>query len=372
MPLNNPSPISTTRQPFGRVLVNGTPLANWERIEVTKNTNYVSDTWEIEIPLNGLPDSFPPAFWATQTDIEITVQSGFKNSDGSLGTPSTLVVGLADEIDLDFIDFDNRQALHCRGRDYSGALIDSIVSQNYINLTSSQVAEKILANHPQLTGDIKATKIKIGTYFNNETSTATRRQTEWDLLTELAQYEGYVVLIQGKKLYFGPAPTPNTANPYVFRYVPPNDAQTIQANMLSLRCNRALTLARDVKVIVQTFNYSTGKTVKKSAQMKNKSRSGNSAGTQTYTYNMPNMTPAQAQQKASSLALLISNRERIIDIDAPGDTALTTQTAVQLTGTGTDFDQTYFVDRLTHTLSVDGYMMSLRAKNHSPNSALST
>jgi phage protein D len=372
MPLNNASPNSTARFPFGRVLINGAPLANWERIEVTKNTNYISDTWEIETPLNGLPSQFQPSFWASQTDIEVTVQAGFKNNDGSLGTPSTLVVGLADEVDLDFIAFGKKQTFRCRGRDYSGALIDSIVSENYINLTSSQVAQKILANHPQLTGDIKATKIKIGTYFNNETSTATQRQTEWDLLTKLAQYEGYVVLIQGKTLYFGPSPTPNTANPYIFKYVPPANDQTIQANMLSLRCNRALTLARDVKVIVQTFNYATGKTVKKTAIIKNKNRSGSAVGPQTYTYNMPNLTPDQAQQKAQSLALLISNRERIIEIDAPGDTALTMQTVVQLTGTATDFDQNYFVDRLTHTLDVEGYMMSLRAKNHSPYSTLET
>lgn len=377
MPLNNPTPQSATRFPRAKILISGVNFTNWETVTVTKNSHYVSDNWEISAPINGLSSPMDAAFFATQSDLTADIQVGFSNPDGSAGAMTSLVTGLVDAIDLDFVTADSQQMLKIRGRDYSGALIDSVVTQNYINLTSSQVAQRIVANHPQLTGNITATTTPIGRYFNGESSLQSKKITEWDLLTQLAQFENnFVVLIRGTTLYFGPEPMPKTDNPYTFKYVPPMDGQSLSANVLTLSCQRALTLARDVQVVVQSFSRATGKTVKATVTASNKlraNRTGNKAGTQIFTYNIPNLNKAQAQQQAQSLADLITKRERIIEINAPGDPTLTPDTVVQLTGTNTDFDQLYYVDRLTHTLNIDeGYTMLLRAKNHSTASTLPT
>lgn len=376
MPLNNPTPVAAVRMPFARILINGTPLLNWENVNIAKNSHFVSDNWHIEIPFGALVSPMDIAFWGTQTDLEFEAQVGFKNADGSLGTPVSLIVGLVDEIDENFITDEGKQMIELRGRDYSGPLIDSIVTDSYVNMTSSQVAQKIVANHPQLTGKITATKKIIGKYFNDQASLSTRKQSEWDLLTELAQFEGYVVLIQGRTLYFGAPPTPDTSNPYVFKYVPRSATQTPQANVLTLKCNRSLTIARDVKVIVQSFSRSTGKTVKSDFTALNPlraNRTGNKAGVQIYTYNVPNLTKAQAQQYASAKAAEITLRERIVEIKAPGDTLLTPDAVVQLTGTGTDWDQLYYSDRIVYDIDVDGgFVMTYRGKNHSTASQVPT
>ncbi len=51
----------------------------------------------------------------------------------------------------------------------------------------------------------------------------------------------------------------------------------------------------------------------------------------------------------------------------PGDSVLTTSLQVQVVGSGTAFDQTYWPVSVRRTLSMDqGYVMTLTAKNASP------
>jgi phage protein D len=263
-----------------------------------------------------------------------------------------------------------------RGRDYTGALIDSIVTFTYKNMTSSQVAAKIAANHPELKPKITATHKKVGSYFNNETNLESRKISEWDLLTQLAQDEGFVILIRGTQLYFGQPEKPNETNPYIFKYVPRDAGQVLQSNVLTLKCTRALTVARDVKVVVQSFSRATGKKAKAEASALNplrNNRTGNKAGTQIYSYNIPNKTHAQCQDLATAYLKQITKRERVIEISAPGDPLLTDDTVMSLTGTNTAWDQFYFADRIEHELNANsGWLMRVRAKNHSTSSTLPT
>ena len=51
----------------------------------------------------------------------------------------------------------------------------------------------------------------------------------------------------------------------------------------------------------------------------------------------------------------------------PGDLTLDPRSMIQLTGTKTDFDQTYFVDEIDRHLSMEiGFVQHVRAKNTSP------
>jgi phage protein D len=55
----------------------------------------------------------------------------------------------------------------------------------------------------------------------------------------------------------------------------------------------------------------------------------------------------------------------------PGDNDLDTTSLIQLSGTGTAFDQVYFPDSITRRLSFDGgYEMTIEAKNHAPDSTV--
>ncbi|WP_316866995.1 hypothetical protein [Ralstonia mannitolilytica] len=53
----------------------------------------------------------------------------------------------------------------------------------------------------------------------------------------------------------------------------------------------------------------------------------------------------------------------------PADNILTQTAMVRLTGTGTKFDQDYYVENITRTMSLEeGYAMEISAKNHNPES----
>jgi phage protein D len=365
--LNNPDAGSILRKPRAKLFANGAEIANWSSIEVVNNRgNFSSDSFEAEFPLYGQPPEFGFAYWSTQTDIEIEIWAGFVQPDGSLGSSATLIVGLVDEVGIEPID----GTFRIRGRDYSGALIDSIASETSLNVTASTVASRIAAEHG-LAANVTRTATPIARYYGdgNYGARLTRQQSEWDFLTQLAQQEGFLVTMMGRTLYFGPPPTPDTDNPYVIKLAPASSGRPLASNAKTVKLTRALTVARDVDVFVLSANRSLGKTIQGHFHAVNSLRAGRSgakAPPQVYTFRIPNLTQAQANQKAEALAKQITQQERIVEATLPGDTALAPLSTLKLVGTGTDFDQTYYQDRVTHRIDISsGYRMDLRAKNHS-------
>ena len=93
---------------------------------------------------------------------------------------------------------------------------------------------------------------------------------------------------------------------------------------------------------------------------------GTSSNVQQYVFVRPNLTEDQAQQLANQLYAEIITHERTINVTLPGDSILTPRVLVQLTGTGTGYDQTYYPNTVRRTVGRGGYLMYLSAKNHSP------
>ena len=90
-----------------------------------------------------------------------------------------------------------------------------------------------------------------------------------------------------------------------------------------------------------------------------------------YTVVKPNMTANEAQKKAESLVQDISQHEVNLDAEMPGDDLLTPLTPVKVIGTGTAFDQIYYPASIQRRYSFDdGYRMTLRARNYSPETQL--
>lgn len=59
--------------------------------------------------------------------------------------------------------------------------------------------------------------------------------------------------------------------------------------------------------------------------------------------------------------------ERVVTVRMPGELVLTPGDLISLTGTRTNWDQTYFVDTLERRLSwSSGFEQTLRLKNRSP------
>jgi hypothetical protein len=79
----------------------------------------------------------------------------------------------------------------------------------------------------------------------------------------------------------------------------------------------------------------------------------------------PNLTGDQAQQLAQSTLQDITRNERTISFSAPGDSTLTPWSLLELGGTGTDYDQVYYPQKVSYHIDVKhGFEMSVEAKNH--------
>ncbi len=72
-------------------------------------------------------------------------------------------------------------------------------------------------------------------------------------------------------------------------------------------------------------------------------------------------------QLAQRILADLSAHERLVHAELPGELTLTPRTRIQLIGTGTDFDQLYYVAELDRHFSLDhGFTERLRLKNSPP------
>jgi phage protein D len=365
--VNNPDAGGIVRKPRARLKANGVIIPAWEDISVVNNPgHFVSDTFTATLPLYGLPSDMGLAWWSTQTDVEFEIAIGLADDSGNLGSLSTVIIGIVDQVDVDPM----KGRISITGRDYTGALIESSTTDIYLNQTASEAAKQIAAAHG-LQAEITDTTSPIGRAYGDPNATArlTRRENEWDFLTGLAEQEGFRVFMKGKTLYFGPPPTPDTSNPFAIKAQVDTQSGSVVSNATSLSLQRSLTLARDVDVYVMSADRNTGGSVEGHAHAVNPlrgSRNGAKVTAQNYQFIVPNLAQDQAQQLAEAKLRQITQQERVITATLPGDPTLTGDTVIKLTGTGTDFDQLYYLDRLQHALSFRrGYAMTIRAKNHS-------
>jgi phage protein D len=367
--LNNARiPTGTVRQPRCKVTVNGTLLTGVMEVEVTNASHFTADTFRVVAATSTLPASLNPAYWGLSVGDVVQISVGFADATGNIGSATPLIIGQVDNVEYDPI----KRTLVLTGRDLSAPFIDSRTSEKFQNLTSSQIATQLAQRHGLATTGIQATTTKAGTYYNIDHVMLTQEQTEWDLLIYLAQDEGFDVWVSGNALNFQPSPV-TTAAPYKIICPPPSGGKN-SSGAMDINLTRAETLAQDVIVKVRSWNQKQqqGFTVQSHRSQAFKSqRSGGKA--QTYVFRRPNLSQAQAQQLADSLAEDITRHERVLTARLPGDNTLTTRCMIQLTGTGTAWDQQYYPDTVTRTLSFEGgYHMEVRAKNHSPQSTTLT
>jgi hypothetical protein len=179
------------------------------------------------------------------------------------------------------------------------------------------------------------------------------------------------VYVTGTELHYEPALDPTTTDQYLIRWVAPGALAYPQANTSDdLVFERDLTLARGVTV--QVISYKDGKTY--TATYPNNSAKGIAPGQSTskrqvYEIKRNGLDQQAAQQLAQKIHKQITDHEMRLSCSMPGDNSLMPNTIVRQEGTGSGFDQLYYVDSVRRSLSFDaGYTMSLTAKNHNPNS----
>lgn len=349
------------RQPRGLIRVNGNLITGWTEFEVVNNSLYQADTFEATLPLRNAAQGLDWNWWASQQVLTFEIYAGVPEDPAHYDANdlTQLIVGNADVIDTDPV----HGTVHVSGRDHTALLIDTKSDQKYQNLTASQIATQ-LAEAAGLTPAVTATTTKAGVYYSIDHVLATTERSQWDVLTYLAQREGFTVGVSGTTLTFGPLAPDQTV--YPINWIEP-DPTLPQANVPRLSFSHNLTLARDVVVKVRSWNAAQKQAFTKTATVKH--RAGSPGQPQIYSITRAGLTPDQAQQLAQTMAKNISLHEIRMRLEnMPGDGLLMTAQALELTGT--PYDQTYYPERITRRFNSRGYFMDTEAKNVRPESEI--
>lgn len=349
MPLSDAS--SIWRTPRLRVIANGQIVSGATEAEVASNNYYAADRFSVSVAL-GVDPWAAASFWAREPEVLLEVQFSL---DGGASFTS-LVQGAIDRVSID----PTLGLVHLEGRDLAASLIEARTRETFANRTSSEIASLLAARH-SLTPHVSPTTTPVGRYYQSEHDSITldqfsRATTEWDLLVFLARHEGFDVFVHGQALYFQPAAP--TTGPVV----------SLQpADLIDLKLERSLTLARDIEVVVKSWNSRQSNAFVQRARASGSSgarRSGESP--QRFAFVQPNLTPDDAMKVARRKLAELTRHERTIRISMPGELSLNPHSMIALEGTGTEFDQAYYIDVIERRLRHDGLTQHILARNTSP------
>lgn len=352
--------MSSARQPRGIVLVNG-KAATWEEIEVENNGFYSADTFRVKL----LPSiDFTAALLTDTVPLQIAIYLGFPSNPQSYAASdlTQMIIGNVDEVVYE----PDQGCIELHGRDYTALLIDTKTSINqWLNHKPSDIVSAVAGGHKLLVDQDPSPGFS-GKYYAQDTVRLNTEKTEWDLLTWLASELGFVVYVSGTTLHFKlPVIDPS---PYPFIYTPGSAASASPEYPGNrLRLSRNLTVAKGINVEIRSFDPKTGKVSIGTYPSAPKGIAPGSAGSSTrqnYIFTKPNLNTAQCTARAQAIQQQISQHEMRIEFDMPGDPTLTIQRQIKLAGTGTAFDQLFYLEKINQTMTFDGgYLMQVSAKN---------
>lgn len=371
--INTPFSGSAGSQPRGMVYANGERVFGVVSFTVDNNNFFQADTFRVTLSMAGQPANRGFDFWASQESVQIELLIGFPNDPDNYGRGdlTSFLLGNVDDFEFD----PNADTMTMAGRDLTSKLID--YKRTIIFTSGSLIASDIvkqIAAERGLTPVVTTTSVATGGYYQIVKALVESNASYWDIITKLAQIEQFQAYVKGSELHFEPR-TPTSASPYVISWQAPTpDTGYVVSNAPRLTFSRNLSIAKDLKVRVISFDQKTKKIVNEVADRKrvyNKSTNKVSKSTeppQEYIYHLPNLTANQAQARAQAVLIELSRHEMNLHAEMPGDLLLTPQNIIQVQNTNTAFDQTYFPSSITRTYSMtEGFVMSISAKNQTPN-----
>jgi len=314
-----------------QVMLNGAALGGVIEAEVKSNSYFSANEFGIKVAL----DIAGTSIWS-ESVLEIAINMGVNQSF------ATLITGLVDRISIDPI----LRVAEIQGRDLTSVFIDSRVDQTFENLSASEVVTALALKHA-LIPNVFPTPDLVGRYFQagftqNTYDQYSQTTTEWDLIVRLAQQFGYDAWVDGNSFYFQPSLGESSSG------------LVIQPNAcLSLRLDKSVPLANGAIVTVKSWNSYTQTAVIQSVGF----------GTQSYVVLKPNLTDAMALFLATQIWIQMSQHEKTLEFSMPGDVTSLPRMTVNLSETGTEFDDVYIISEISRRFSLrEGFIQDVCAR----------
>jgi phage protein D len=341
-------------------------------LQTVNNAHFQCDTFSVGLEAWGQPDGFGLDYWDGAGDTQVEILFGTLGQDDDPDAIpsdlSSLLIGNVDDVDVNL----DSGRLTITGRDLTARFIDTKVAQTWPDHTASQIVED-LCGQVGITPNITATKTPVGKYQNGAYAAQRRDIPMWDLITFLAEQEGFDAFVTGSTLYFGP-PLADSKQPLTITVQPPTTGSPgVNVSTETLKLHRSLTLAKDIAVTVLSYDAGKKAPIKAVARRQGSQKTGSTSfrtgkTSQNYVIRRAGLTQQQAVDLAQKTLADLSKHERTLEFSDVPNGDLTSRTKATVTGTNTGWDTEYFIDTVTRTYQSEGgnfsHSMSVTAKNH--------
>ncbi len=326
---------SEVRAPSLQVLINGSQVAGAISAQVNSTNHFAADRFRVRFSLN----ASGATVWQ-QSALQAEVRFGLD------GAWASLITGDVDRVAIDVISGE----VQLDGRDLAARLMSARTQETFENRTSSDIAVTLAGRHG-LAANVVPTFTLVGRYYRNDRARTTldqhaRTTTEWDLLIWLAATEGFEVWVAGQTLNFAPSAA---ITPIV---VQPTDC-------ISMQLDRAMDFEGGLEVVVKSWDSRSQALVEQTAT----SPGGLTIQPARYVIVRPNLQSADAQSLAQRTLAQMLSHARNVAVEMPGDLTTMPRGTLMLSGTGTDFDNTYVIAEVERRISFrGGFMQTVEAR----------
>lgn len=324
--------------------MNGVPYHPID-MDVTMTSAQNSDTLSATLAMSEYPGI--SELLASSQEIEVTATVIAAAGSGMLFT------GTVDDLDCDF----TRRTMHISARDKSKGPIEKKTTEDFRNKKPEQIVQEIAGRHglkPVIGG---AGGDLAGKIFNADHVLLTDHISEWSLIQNLADREGKVAFVTKDELHYEDLDAGTMGNLPVL-YMPPGPWGHANGNFIDLRCSRDFQLAKGGEVNVRSWHSKK----KKSVVGTEKKSGGIGGAPNIWEHRHPQLEQGQADKIAKKRLRENIRQEMSISLTMPGMASVVPRMTVSLAGTGTIFDQLYYIDSVRHSVG-RGYVMDIDAKN---------
>ena len=343
----------TTRQP--RCTING--LYPTE-CALNVSQHQAADTFAAILALDD-PANPGAAYWANTAPIAVTIMA---TNDIATAGLVQMFTGKAETVEINW----DRRTVHIMGRDNTSSLIDEKTNEKWLNKQPQDIITD-LAGRAGLTVQFSGTAPdRAGLKYNQDYNRISEMDSQWNVIVRLAKEMGCIAYVKGNVLYVQPwdAATGGTFN---LVYKPPTKSGAASGNVIRLTTARDLVLAQTVEVTQVSWQQKQGQAII------SKWTGLGSGGKISHLLKAANKTKQQNDADAQSRLNELTSHERTVTAVMPGDVTLQPGMMINLTGTGTGFDQSYVISDIEHSWSWhQGYIMTVRVRNQDSGRAAAT
>ena len=338
--------------PKVRAELNGMPINTILRVDITNTGSTTSSRFELMMSTVG---EAALGQWIGRLRGIVSVKIYIRSQSGDM----LMFQGLADSISTDPIN----QIIRIVGRDYSSVMIGSAYQASFCNQTASEIANYIAMRHG-LDQNISTTSTMVGNYqfgsYNQVVLNAHSKITsEWGLLTQLANREGFELFVDGRTLVFAAWNSLQTDNASIgpgdvtgiafYRNCPISDHTTVTVKSWIPWLNTALSHTNDmVSELSDVADMPTFATAE-------------------IAIVTPNLTSQAAERLGAHYVTNLNGGALTVQIRMPGELFLKPRDTISVAGFGVNVDSDFRVGEIRRSYSTtSGFIQRIQASLVTP------